>query len=61
MIDTSYIEKNTGKKLAEEKILLINNILAKNTSVHHGFLGGSLGLLYYYYRYRKRYEWFFVW
>ncbi len=49
MIDTSYIEKSTGKKLAEEKILLINNILAKNTSVHHGFLGGSLGLLYYYY------------
>jgi lantibiotic biosynthesis protein len=49
MIDTAYIEKNTGKKLAEEKILLINKILTKNTSLHHGFLGGSLGLLYYYY------------
>jgi lantibiotic biosynthesis protein len=49
MIDTSYIAKNTEKKLAKEKILLINNILTKNTSVHHGFLGGSLGLLYYYY------------
>jgi lantibiotic biosynthesis protein len=49
MMDTSYIAKSTGKKLAEEKILLINNILAKNTSQHHGFLGGSLGLLYYYY------------
>lgn len=49
MIDSIYIEKHTNKKLAQDKILLINKILAKNTSVHHGFLGGSLGLLYYYY------------
>jgi lantibiotic biosynthesis protein len=49
MIDTNYIVKNTTRELAKEKILLINNILGKNAHIHHGFLGGSLGLLYYYY------------
>lgn len=53
MIYTDYIVKDTTRESAKEKILLINNILDKQSSIHHGFLGGSLGLLYYYYHASK--------
>lgn len=33
----------------KEKIFKINKILAESKCMHHGLLGGSLGLLYYYY------------
>lgn len=39
--------------IAQEKILKINTILAESQCVHHGLLGGSLGLLYYYYHAAK--------
>jgi len=43
----------TMSQIAQEKILKINKILAKSQCVHHGLLGGSLGLLYYYYHAAK--------
>lgn len=33
----------------DKKLARINEVLAAAQPVHHGFLGGSLGLLYYYY------------
>lgn len=33
----------------DKKLARINEVLATAKPVHHGFLGGSLGLLYYYY------------
>ncbi|GAB2840308.1 glycoside hydrolase family protein [Ferruginibacter profundus] len=41
------------KDTARQKISAINNILQTNTAYHHGFLGGSLGLLYYYFNAHK--------
>lgn len=41
------------KETARQKIDAINNLLQANTAYHHGFLGGSLGLLYYYFNASK--------
>ena len=43
----------TLKQAAREKIDAINTLLQAGTPYHHGFLGGSLGLLYYYYNAHK--------
>lgn len=39
--------------IATEKILKINELLEKYKCLHHGLMGGSLGLLYYYYHVAK--------
>lgn len=39
--------------IATEKILKINKLLVKYKCLHHGLMGGSLGLLYYYYHAAK--------
>jgi lantibiotic biosynthesis protein len=46
------VKKNTKagpKSEALEKIQAINEVLFTNSAYHHGFLGGTLGLLYYYF------------
>jgi lantibiotic biosynthesis protein len=48
-MDTVDIYKPTLKEKAHQKIEIINNVLNKHAAYHHGFLGGSLGLLYYYF------------
>jgi hypothetical protein len=37
------------KEIVKDKIIRINDVLADMDYKYHGFLGGSLGLLYYYY------------
>jgi len=49
-METATTLSATGlKETAAQKIRDINTILEVNTAYHHGFLGGNLGLLYYYF------------
>ncbi|NOT92170.1 lanthionine synthetase LanC family protein [Ferruginibacter sp.] len=41
------------KETARQKIAAINNLLQVSAAYHHGFLGGNLGLLYYYFNAHK--------
>lgn len=48
-METVINKVKTNRETALEKIQLINKLLLNNSTYHHGFLGGSMGLVYYYY------------